>query len=711
MNCKFLFPAALCFSVLLPACSPSTETGVTGTPVPGGSLGLSVISSRADLVSGGDALVQVQVSGTDPAAIRLSLNGRDISTAFTATADNVLQGKVTGLIDGENQLLATDSGGVASEANLTLINHPITGPIVSGPHFSPIRCQTEESELGAALDRNCSATTRVSWYYKSSTAEGDFKPLENPLAALPADLASTTITTGATVPYIVRVEAGTINRAVYRIAVLDNLQDNNGNNGSEWRPDAGWNGRLEFSFGGGCGTNYTQGVRTDQSVLDDRALSRGYAHALSSMNVMGHRCNDVLSAETLMMIKEHFIENYGEPVWTVGNGGSGGAIQQLLITQNYPGLLDGLMPSLSFADSFSLRPGVADCRLLMRYFESSDLAWDDSKREAVEGYSTGTCGAWDRSLIDVIVADTGCGIAAELVYNAQTNPKGARCTIYDTNIASIGADPATGYGWQALDNVGLQYGLKALNAGVISKAEFIDLNSRIGGYDHDGKLHGERTVAQLEGLRAIYHSGRVNQAGGGLGSVPILQFRSYLDDQANIHDRFRDFQIRARIEKANGRSDNQVIWVYSPQTEGYGNMVGDLALDTMAQWLDQLAADQSSDPAIERIVRAKPAAAQDGCWNIEGARIDEVATFDGAGRCNEVFPNHINPRLAAGATLADDAVKCALKPVNPADYSVEFSAEEMSALSAIFPEGVCDYSQLGVAQVPLSGTWLKLPAL
>ena len=52
--------------------------------------------------------------------------------------------------------------------------------------------------------------------------------------------------------------------------------------------------------------------------------------------------NAVLQGETLMMLKEYFMERYGVPKWTVGFGGSGGAIQQLLITEIYPGLLDGL---------------------------------------------------------------------------------------------------------------------------------------------------------------------------------------------------------------------------------------------------------------------------------------------------------------------------------------------------------------------------------
>ncbi len=688
--------------IFIAGCSPEQQTA--SSPAISGSIDITVLSSRADMVSGGDALLEISARGIALDQVQVLRAESDISGLFQRSSDNSLVGRVSDLVIGDNLIVATDRSGQV-QASITLVNHPITGPIVSGPHFDPMVCRTEQSGLGAPLDSDCSALTKVSYYYKSSDSDGEFKRLYEPLTTFPADLANTTTSSGQTVPYIVRVEAGTINRAVYRIAVLDNPQDNE----SDWKPDEGWNRRLLFSFGGGCGTNYNQGTRTDASVLNDMVLSRGFAHALSSMNVMGHRCNDNLSAETLMMVKEHFIETFGVPRWTAGSGGSGGAIQQLLITQNYPGLLDGLMPSLSFADSFSLRPGVADCRLLIRYFESSESEWSDVQREAVEGYFNGTCAAWNRSLIDVIVADRGCGIPEEMIYNAETNPTGARCTIYDTNIASVGRDPETGYGNQALDNVGLQYGLLALNNGEISKEMFLDLNQKVGGYDRDGKLVAERTSAQLVGLHAIYNTGRVNQGAGGLGSVPILHYRSYRDDLGDIHDRFRDFQIRERILHANGRVDNQVIWIYSPQTEGYGAMVSALALDTMSEWLNGISSDNSEDRTIDKIVRAKPAAAVDGCWNIEGARIDEVATFSNTGRCNTLYPNHTNPRLAAGATLADDVVKCALKPVSKEDYNIDINDEEFTRLKDIFPLGVCDYTRSGVEQVDLAGTFLKLP--
>jgi hypothetical protein len=426
---------------------------------------------------------------------------------------------------------------------------------------------------------------------------------------------------------------------------------------------------------------------------------------------MQQHCNDNLSAEALMMIKEHFVERYGLPAWTMGFGGSGGAIQQLLITQNFPGLLDGILPSLTFPDSVSVRPGVTDCRLLINYFKKDPATWTQAKQTAVEGYTPGTCRAWDRSFVEVIVATNvrGCGIPADMVYDPVKNPKGARCTMWDTNVASYGRDATTGFARQSLDNVGVQYGLEALNRGDITVSEFLDLNQKIGGFDRDGQPRAERSVADPEATRLQYAAGRVDSGAGGLATTPILHFRSYNDGAGDIHDRFRDFSVRERLRKSNGRIDNQVIWVYPGNVSGLGQKVAGLAIDTMSAWLDALAKTPATGSAADRIKRTKPVAATDGCWDLDGARIDEPATFEGTGRCNTLFPNHKNPRLVAGSPIADDVTTCALKTVDARDYKASFTAEQMQLLKSIFPRGVCDYAKPGVNQVPLAGTYLKLP--
>src|SRR6185436_14709860 len=199
-------------------------------------------------------------------------------------------------------------------------------------------------------------------------------PLPDPTGARPGDLLTTTTNDGKTVPYIVRVDSGTINRSIYRIAILDDPKPSvaaapppqgrafttrpepaSNSNAPEatppWAPGPGWNRKLAVSFGGGAGTQYNQGVNQATAALNNVYLSRGFAFMISTELVNQQHGNAVLQGEALMMLKEYFIERYGVPKWTVGYGGSGGAIQQLLITQIYPGLLDGLQPSLSFPDS------------------------------------------------------------------------------------------------------------------------------------------------------------------------------------------------------------------------------------------------------------------------------------------------------------------------------------------------------------------------
>jgi Tannase-like family of unknown function (DUF6351) len=469
-------------------------------------LALTVLSSRADMVTGGDALLELTGVSPSPQVITVTVGGRDVTRAF---APHNSRGSLTGLVDGLSvgpNVVEVRAG--TERARLTLTNFPITGPVFSGPHLEPFVCRTAESGLGEPLDRNCSAATRIDYFYRSTrpgAADGDpagrsaYKPWPQ-AGERPGDVAQTTTTDGRTVPYVVRVESGTINRAIYRIAILD---DPTAAGTAPWRPGPGWNGRLMYSFGGGCGTNYDQGTNQVAGALDDAALSRGFAFAISTQNVMGQHCNDALSGEALMMVKERFIERYGVPVWTVGRGGSGGAIQQLLIGQNYPGLLDGILPSLTFPDSISLRSGVADCRLLLSYYRAYPEALTETERSAVEGYTAGTCAAWDRGLVNVIVADyvEGCGIPAEMVYHPVNNPQGARCTLWDTNVATFGRDPQTGFARRTYDNVGLQYGLKALNDSVITPEQFLELNERIGGFDNNGHVRAERSEADAEAVR------------------------------------------------------------------------------------------------------------------------------------------------------------------------------------------------------------------
>jgi len=97
---------------------------------------------------------------------------------------------------------------------------------------------------------------------------------------------------------------------------------------------------------GCCGAAQLQPGRARGQLGPERpgTLARLRLHEFHELWNNQH-ANPHLQGETLMMLKEYFIEHIGMPKWTVGVGGSGGAIQQYLIAQLFPGLLDGLQPA------------------------------------------------------------------------------------------------------------------------------------------------------------------------------------------------------------------------------------------------------------------------------------------------------------------------------------------------------------------------------
>ncbi len=342
-------------------------------------LSLSVESSRPDMVSGGNALIAVDVPSPDPVGkVRVRRNGVDVTAAFKPDAGQPrrLVGLVQGLRNGSNRISAlVKAKGQAGPVSLDLFNSPINGPIISGPHQEPFYCRTQSNGLGAPTDSDCSAPMAVQYQYRSTN--GTFKPLADPTSR-PADMAQTTTRTGQTVDYVVRIESGVINRSIYRWAVL----------AAGGQLGNGWNDRLVFKFGGGCASGYNQGDINNSQVLDNRELSEGYAVASSSLNIFQTACNDVLSAETASMVKERVIESLGRaPVWTIGEGPSGGSVQTQMTAQNYPGLLQGLIPTQSFPDNS--QPSNPDCRLLTNYFgTATGSSLTTVQQEAITGLRT-----------------------------------------------------------------------------------------------------------------------------------------------------------------------------------------------------------------------------------------------------------------------------------------------------------------------------------
>jgi hypothetical protein len=125
------------------------------------------------------------------------------------------------------------------------------------------------------------------------------------------------------VPFVVRVEVGTINRFLYTIAMLAP---------SAAPGNPSWNGKLVYWMRGepdlrheqGRAMWFNNGLNEMERQLMPAILARGYAVVSSSGTQAG--VHDLpVAEETALMTKEHFIEAYGKPSYTIGLGGPDGS--------------------------------------------------------------------------------------------------------------------------------------------------------------------------------------------------------------------------------------------------------------------------------------------------------------------------------------------------------------------------------------------------
>ncbi len=679
------------------AAAAAMVIGLLAAPAAGAAdtVSIEVLSGRADSISGGDALVAVTGFKTGS---RVVAAGVDVTDAFTADADALL-GLVDDLPLGASEIvIATKNGKVA--ASLELVNHPITGPVFSGAQH-PMYCTASGApwNLGQ-VDEDCHvAAAAVSYRYRTTTGQFANYPTDG---STPANVASTTTSDGATVPYIVRIERGTINRAVYETAML---HAPGSPEPTPWQAAPGWNGKLAYTFGGACGVGYWQGSSTG-GVENDLLLSRGYAVASATLNVYAQNCNDVTSAETAMMVKEHVIEQLGPVEYTIGSGGSAGTMQQLLLANNYPGILDGVLGEIGYPDERSTTIGGHDCRGLLNYWNSpTGAGWTNAQKMAVTGHATpNTCFGF--TFFDG-VDDPNRGCAAAIPVGdrwSPANPGGLRCTIADMVKNVYGTD-AQGRGLRVEpDNVGVQYGLTALEEGTITVDQFVSLNQSIGGMGIDGNRTAARSEASVEAIERAYATGRINLMTGGLETTPVIEIRNYTDPTGDFHERYRSAIIRERMLNAWGDAGTHVNWT-GPNNQQQTAQMRALALTQLENWLDNIeAAGGPGDRA--RTIEARPADLADGCFDSAGAFIEEVLDYDDAtSTCNTLYPYHSQPRAEAGMPLATDIMKCQLTtPVRSAYPAM--SDAQWASLTVVFSTGVCDWTKPSQGFADLEGTWL-----
>jgi len=762
---------------------------------------IETLSSAPEHVSGGDALIRVTLPSPHAPFVLLR-NGADVSAALARDGSDWV-GIVDGLRLGENVLeLRPNARARAVLARLVVENHPQSGPIFSGPQQQPFVCTTARVGLGQPIvdnadgigirvakedaagsyprdgrgyptadaeivgySRDCAAQRRIE--YQVRTTGGQFRPLADPGGALPADVATTTTLDGHTVPYIVRFERGTINRFLYSVAMLAPA----GEADPAEPDDSLWNGRLVMSLQGGVAIGHHQGTTSTGAMLLHDALRLGYAVVNSTGLRTNTHYNLQLGGETALMLKEHFIETHGVPLYTIGVGGSGGAIQQYVYVQNHPGLLDAGVPQYSYPDMITQTIHVGDCELLEHYFDVTDRAnpkWRNVlNRRLIEGLNASRAPAnmssdeatqWTllylltnlfgynapRPLPGPLPSITECrrawfGLTPLVLDPTFTNvsdldqlaqgTEGVEWT-HTGDLVNIYGTDETGFARVPWDNVGVQYGLSALRSGAITPTEFLELNARIGSWKRTADMVPEgfpfvgdvpdasnfdpwsarnmelspdggvtpapRRSGDLLAIRAAYESGMVFQ---GDASIPLIDWRHYLEEELDMHHSHQSFAARRRIQHARGNADNQLIWFTDARPERAFDQTPE-AFEVIDEWLANLRAHPERGVAGNR-----PPRATDRCFDTSGAEIargprvwDGILDERPAGPCTERFPIFESSRIVAGGPLEGGIFKCVTEPVDAAIArgvygSWQPSESERARLRQIFPDGVCDWSR------------------
>jgi hypothetical protein len=716
--------AALVASVVAPSASAAGSPTVKGGGAGSGAPIIRVLSTRADLVSGGTALVAVFLPRrVDPSRVRVTLGGKDITSEFGArrlaglmtgvpthnlirigASARALVGRVTGLALGANILAARLPNGYG--ARITITNHPSGGPIFSGPQIHPWTCNP------GASDAKCDRKPSYQFFYVPAgantgpqapnvmTPDPRFQTYDPANPPPSAAVASTTTDNGRrAVPFIVRVETGSVDRGQYQIGVLYDPE----RPWSPWRPQAGWDHKLMLLGGANCGVSYAEG--SAPSPLWYPALARGFAVAANALDVTGSNCNIVTQAESELMTKERLIDEYGLVRYTMGIGGSGESIVQQGVANAYPGVYDGIIPESSFPDAWTAQLQTDDCVQVMHYWENPagwapGVAWTPADMIVVEnGDVPSSCAAWAETFGRTLFTPNSgnSGVSSSQLYNATTKPCGVRTTLWDYSVNVLGRRPksvwtapektcGTGFANRPLDNVGVELGRRALLAGKLSPAQFADLNAKTGGRDIDYKWTPQRTIADPAALTATYRSGEVNEANN--MHLPIIDIRTVAN--ADLHDTFQSFSMRARLNAANGTDANQAIWMVQAYNTGFAVDPGVEmnAFRLMNTWLNRVEADVSNRTRARKVIADKPAAVVDRCTTANGL----------AAPC--VVPPSGSPRLAAGEPIVNDIWQCQLKPLTHRDFpsTVTFTPAEWGQLKTAFPTGVCNYTKPAVGR-------------
>ena len=522
-----------------------------------------------------------------------------------------------------------------------------------------------------------------------------------------------------------RAEQGSINRFIYTLAMAITPEEL----GTRTKSSL-WNKKIIYQFNGGSGIGFRQGRQKATRTITRRLIEvqKGYAVISSSGNRTSYTYNMLLAEDTARRVKLHFISLFGEPLYTVGIGGSGGGLAQYLIGQNSRGILDGLIPQYSYPDMLSQTIYTLDCDLFNNYFtfraegNSRWQQWD--QRKLLEGMN---------SLQDFPQRIAFLQPVAQLMAGMVPSfPQGnSECINGYFGLSTFIHNPRQGFlrhfysedvvektnwnYWEDMawlfnrdkhglvestwDNDGVQYGLHALKQKQITLTEFVHLNKNIGSWKEQHQMTAEKIItpfgrkmpfwvslwgsdnitdvidnkmaprrnASLNAIEVAYRGGQVFI---GKLDLPIIDVRHYLEEKLDMHHMSASFSSRLRLQQANGHSDNQVIWVAKRDFDPT-----DQAFDVMDLWLLK----RKQFPELNA-AQSKPVQLQDACFDDNGEVLAQgkdvwqgnwssVASGSAAvtrGACADHYEIFSNSRIQAEGPWQGSIFKCHKIPLDQA---------------------------------------------
>ena len=437
----------------------------------------------------------------------------------------------------------------------------------------------------------------------------------------------------------------------------------------------------------------------------------------TALDNAGHNCNLVTEAESLIMAKEHLIDQYGTLRYTIGTGCSGGSLVQQQVANAYPGIYQGILPQCSFQDAWS--NGAGDLRLppdaqVLR--EPDEVGHRGSRGRydqiaAVEGHPNyGNAIIFDTVYWEALAnPTTGCaGVPSAEAYNPRNEPE--RRALHARRLHDQRLRPASRKRCGARSR--RSSGTASPGCRSTTSASSTACSALEGRHHHarrSSSTSTRRSAARTSTsnrqpqrirrrtnrrCKRSYLSGAVNEANN-LKDVAIIDLRG--PDPGAFHDAYRTWSMRARLEHAEGHfPQNDVIWF------------GEAPLIGVADLHDRRAAGDGQVAVGGRSRHAQADARRKGRRTtgrpkrprplLERRRRRSRSSVPGVGPVCQLplaQTRFSTPRVVAGEEHHDRQaeVPAASRWRSRTTTRSRSPTEQWAQLQKAFPTGVCDFSQ------------------